>query len=125
MIFDDYPDGVPIVDVLNDLRWIKLSGESRSRVMALLAEAKMGPIPRSAEVEIRALARRRKDAVSELHKARDAVAVTDAKLSAGTSKLEAAKQERRNQLRRKLRDLEKQVETFNTEAEIEKKDFGF
>ena len=82
-VASDYPDGVPTIDILDDLRFIKLSKSDRGMVLHLQSEYRSRNFTADEDAWVRRLARRRVRAIRELHGSYERARATEAKARMG------------------------------------------
>ena len=120
----DYPEGIDTIDVIRDLRFIKLRKEDRAKVLWLHSEFKSRNLTTKEDAWVRTLARRKIKLIRELHAAQQMARTTDAKQRLGYRKfdemMEKAKTETRLRRLRRLRRAERELE----EAKAASQDFG-
>lgn len=124
MMIPGYPDGVEIFEVLNDLRFVKISKKDRERVLHLQSEYRRRRLTVQEDSWARSLARRRLKQIEELKASYARVKETEAKKRLGTKKYEKLKAEATKKTRmtllKKLQSAKREIE----QAEEEQKDFG-
>jgi len=117
-------EGVPVHQLLDDLRRIKLPKDTRAKVLAMDDHYKHAALHIEDVSWLRKLYNRRAKQINELHLSYQRARETDAKMKRGAGKDRLVRMRAKYQTRRRLRDKKVELEREIAALEAEEKDFG-
>ena len=124
MLLPGYPDGVPPIDVIEDIRYSVRNKDVHAKARWLMEEYKRRALTPEEVKWARDTARHNLARIRETHQAQDAVRVTDAKTRMGTKKFNEVQQSAEKQTRLRRLQALKKAETELEAAEKASQDFG-
>ena len=117
-------EGVPVHQLLDDLRRIKLPKDTRAKVLAMDEHYKHAALHIDDVSWLRRTYSRRSDQIKELHLSYQRARETDASQKRGPDKDRLLRMRAKYQTRRRLEEKKKVLEQEIAELEAEEQDFG-